>query len=266
LLAVRLFELLQGRAELRSNTVELFVTRGQLCSDLVVFGRRGLVPGVEDLDLGSKGLILGLKGLVLGSNGSELTGEIRTLTTRYRGRHRGGTRMSRMSVKSVEEISLVVSRHCRQGRFHDVLDEKLVIAGLAPNMVTSVRAADTQRSRTCRANHGDPIDLVIAGLHRAWRKLLGGGRFQQVRSQGAKLVFAMLAADVVAAVRMLDPKANQAVGANRHEVLGHLAHGTSSADTGADSRELRGRTATLLWRTVAVLDLCQEDARISTGK
>ena len=181
---------------------------------------------------------LGASLVPLGASGRELAGEVVRLSL-LPGGLLGRSRDFRLRVEPVEEVpsgTLVVGG---PGRLDDVLDQEFVAAGAA-NVMTGQVPPDAQRHRTRRANHGDAIGVLLADVRPIRRKLLGGRR-HQVRGKCAKLVLAMLALDEVAAPRVLDPQADEAVGANGHKVRGHLAHGSSSAFAGVEIRGAEGK-------------------------
>ncbi len=223
LLAASLLDLLQDRVVFRLKTSVFLFPGGQFGANLVA----------------------------LGAEGRKLADQLGSLTDVSRGLD-GRTRDFRLPVKPVEEMPLCTLGPGRSGRFHDVLDQKFVAACLAQDMMTGIGPADAQGCRARRASHGNAPSLRVAGVDGTSRELFGAGRCHQIRSKSAERVLAILAADVVAAVRMPDPQADEAVGANGHKVRGHLAHGSSSADTGVNIRGAEAEN----WITALVYGRC----------
>ena len=244
LLAASLLDLLQDRVVFRLKTsVFLFAARRKPPRS---------ASGPRRVRLKTAVLFPGGQfGATCRAEGRKLADQLGSLTDVSRGLD-GRTRDFRLPVKPVEEMPLCTLGPGCSGRFHDVLDQKFVAACLAQDMMTGISPADAQGCRARRASHGNAPGLRVAGVDGTSRELFGAGRCHQIRSKSAERVLAILAADVVAAVRMPDPQADEAVGANGHKVRGHLAHGSSSADTGVNIRGAEAEN----WITALVYGRC----------
>ena len=146
-LAARLLGLLQDRPEFRPEAVAFLVPVGQLGPSLVALGAEGRKLVLQ----------IGLLG-------------------RVRGGLPGRAGDFRIPVKPVEEVAFRTLGTRWPGGFHDVLDQELVAAHLALDVMTGIVLPDAQGHRAGGANHGNAVGLGFAEVRVPRRELFGGRR------------------------------------------------------------------------------------------
>ena len=212
-----------------------------VAADVLELDQEGVPRRLDSRVILLAGFQPGARPVVFLANRRKLAGGLKPL---FRPARLGNSGLGpfRLTVKPVEEIGFRIRVPGLCGQSLDLLHEELVLTLLALDVLTGIKAAHAQRSRTIGADHVNQLGRGTRIVQGTCLEFRCAWCHQMVGHEDTKPVFAMLALHVATAEGERDSQVDQAFRTSRHKVRGHLAHG--HFPRARKSRELTQRVGT----------------------